>query len=699
MRLLSPASFLQTRVARRVLGLFVVCALVPVVALAAIAYRQVTSELENQARQRLRDESKATGAILFDRIAGLADALNIEGRRTGRFTSLALERPGRPIEPLLGEIGPIPPLDSKQLLHLAHDGVALVAVPSADSARIFLVRDVAGPDGVTLRLWGAVSGETMWSRRADRSPAPPGMQLCLLTATGEPLSCSPRPAAAELGRLVGRGTGTFTWQQGNERHLAGYWNLFLGRPFAAPPWTVILSLPESSVLAPLASFRRTFALAVALALVVVFVLSHVQIRRSLTPLQELDVATRRIARGDFAGTVDVRSGDEFAALAGSFNQMSGALHRQFATLAALHEIDRAALSAEAAEPVLHTFLARARLILGCDAVVVALADPDDATRWSVTVQAAAEATPAEHQIRPSPEELAELAASPDELRADSAQPTRSYLASLGSSRDRALVALPLLKGRKPYGVLAFGWTRSSEPSPAERRQARQLADQLALVLSNAFHVRELDRLSWGALTALARTIDAVSPWTAGHSERVTRVALEIGRRLELPSDDLTLIHRGGLLHDIGKVGVPVAILDKPARLTDEEMRIVQQHPAMGARILMPIRAFRDAIPLVLHHHEQLDGTGYPDGLRGEAIPLAVRILTVADIYDALVSDRPYREGWPSERALMLLQEGAGTKFDSRAVTALADALATGWTVEQPNDGAVAPRLSELAAAP
>jgi putative nucleotidyltransferase with HDIG domain len=185
-------------------------------------------------------------------------------------------------------------------------------------------------------------------------------------------------------------------------------------------------------------------------------------------------------------------------------------------------------------------------------------------------------------------------------------------------------------------------------------------------------------MNWGALTALARAVDAVSPWTAGHSERVTIGAVEIARRLRLPKDDIDLIHRGGLLHDIGKVGLPSAILDKPAALTDQEFAAVRNHPAIGATILAPIGAFRRVLPLVLHHHELLDGSGYPHGLKGDQIPLLVRILTVADVFDALVSDRPYRSAWPVPRAIEYLGEAAGTQFDREVFEALAGAVATGW---------------------
>jgi len=134
---------------------------------------------------------------------------------------------------------------------------------------------------------------------------------------------------------------------------------------------------------------------------------------------------------------------------------------------------------------------------------------------------------------------------------------------------------------------------------------------VAVALANAQLLEDLDSMNWGTLTALARTVDAKSPWTAGHSERVTDTALEIGTALGLRDQELENLHRGELLHDIGKIGIPVSILDKPERLTEDEYRVVRGHSRMGARILEPIAAYASVIPMVLHHHERFDGKGYP----------------------------------------------------------------------------------------
>jgi len=185
---------------------------------------------------------------------------------------------------------------------------------------------------------------------------------------------------------------------------------------------------------------------------------------------------------------------------------------------------------------------------------------------------------------------------------------------------------------------------------------------------------QLHALSVGTLEALARTIDAKSPWTAGHSTRVAEVALAVARAMHFDGPALERVRRGALLHDIGKIGISADILDSPAPLTDEQMTIVREHPALGARILEPLPHCGDILPMVLQHHERFDGGGYPAGLAGAGIALDARVLAVADVYDAITSDRPYRRGLPARDAAVRISEGAGTQFDPDVVAAFTDAF-------------------------
>ncbi len=182
--------------------------------------------------------------------------------------------------------------------------------------------------------------------------------------------------------------------------------------------------------------------------------------------------------------------------------------------------------------------------------------------------------------------------------------------------------------------------------------------------------KELDQLNRGTLTALARTIDAKSKWTAGHSERVTQLAIKIGRVLALTQEELDNLHRAGLLHDIGKIGTPAELIDKPSKLTDEEYQIISEHPSLGERILEPLEAYAEVTPMVKQHHEWFNGKGYPEGLSGENINFGARIMAVADVYDALSSERPYRDAIEPGRVIEIIKEKSGNHFDPIVTEAL-----------------------------
>ena len=170
------------------------------------------------------------------------------------------------------------------------------------------------------------------------------------------------------------------------------------------------------------------------------------------------------------------------------------------------------------------------------------------------------------------------------------------------------------------------------------------------------------------VTSLAGAIDAKDPYTKGHSTSVSRYAEALARAVNLPEAEGERIKIGALLHDVGKIGIPESVLKKPGKLDDEEWEIMKQHPTIGAeKVLAPNEALRDLIPIVKYHHERLDGKGYPEQLKGNEIPLAARIVSVADAYHALVSDRPYRKGMPIEKACAILKEGAGIQWDSDLV--------------------------------
>jgi HD-GYP domain-containing protein (c-di-GMP phosphodiesterase class II) len=181
--------------------------------------------------------------------------------------------------------------------------------------------------------------------------------------------------------------------------------------------------------------------------------------------------------------------------------------------------------------------------------------------------------------------------------------------------------------------------------------------------------QESEKLVLGMLRTMSHAIEARDPYTFGHSERVGRVAYEVAARLQLSEVACQEIYVTGVLHDIGKIGIPDQVLLKAGKLDPDELRIIQQHPEIGHKILEEFDKLKFALPGVLYHHERIDGGGYPHGLKGENIPLMARILAVSDAYDAMTSSRIYRNAMGQERAIEILQNGLGTQWDERAVRA------------------------------
>jgi putative two-component system response regulator len=202
--------------------------------------------------------------------------------------------------------------------------------------------------------------------------------------------------------------------------------------------------------------------------------------------------------------------------------------------------------------------------------------------------------------------------------------------------------------------------------------------EIQLRLQNTIRVKHaMDSMENASvmILSLARAIEGKDAYTCGHVERVGAYSCEIGRTIGLGEAELQTLRTGGIVHDIGKVGIPDQVLNKPGKLTDAEFNIIKRHPLIGYDILKPMRTFADVLPIVRWHHEKLNGKGYPDGLKGDEIPMIARIAAVADWFDALNTDRPYRKAFPLPESLRIMRQGADRgELDSTLVTALANLM-------------------------
>lgn len=230
--------------------------------------------------------------------------------------------------------------------------------------------------------------------------------------------------------------------------------------------------------------------------------------------------------------------------------------------------------------------------------------------------------------------------------------------SMKSSAETRLIPVVLLTSLNGEGDRLRGIMCGADDFLTKPVNKHELLARVYSLLRLKQFTDELDNAE-SVLFSLALTIEAKDPYTEGHCDRLSKYSVALAEKLGLPDDLMIALRRGGLIHDIGKLAVPERILLKPGPLDAEERRIMEQHTIIGERICAPLRSFRNVLPIIRHHHEKWDGSGYPDGLKGEAIPLTARILQITDIYDALTTTRPYRQALPVPDALAIMRAEAG----------------------------------------
>ena len=700
---LRPGSaFLTTKFGRRMFLLFAGCALMPILGLALVSYSSVNRELLQQADARLAGTSKSLAMGIWERLAILDAELQIVVARleppgsrelvkarslvgeelSNRFRGIVQGGVGDRAEVLLGRGLQLPELNREEMVHLETGRPLLkIARRGEEPFQILLVRNSALPGDVPSLIWGEIEPSYLWWGAGQETTLPAGNELVILDPNRKVQMYSTFHSARALPTAVvsdiGQGSHDgFSWEDGGSRYLGHYRLINLRPAFHYPGLTLVISEPEELVSLPLASFRRAF-LAVTLAtIVVVLLLSSRQIRSSLVPLEKLRLGTRSVASGNFGVSVSVESDDEFAELANAFNSMATSLERQFETLKSLTELQQTVLSALKIDSMVNTVLEQFGRVFPCRTVSVSVINPDRAgTGLIYHEKTSSIQTAAIDLLELTAPEMAAFEANRHHIVVDLSRDKPSFVPRDAMLETETVVAFPAFLKDELAAVVAASCGDISDLSERDFAAARQVTDQVAIGLANTRLIHELDNLNWSTLSALARAIDVRSPWTMGHTERVTRLARQIGQAMRLPKERLDTLHRGSLLHDIGKIGVRSEVLDKAGSLDPVEMEEVRDHARLGARIIEPIPALADAIPVVLQHHEWFNGEGYPASLAGNEICVEARILAVADCYDALRSDRPYRSALGHEEVMRRLEDRAGTQFDPRIVEVFAGIMA------------------------
>lgn len=358
--------------------------------------------------------------------------------------------------------------------------------------------------------------------------------------------------------------------------------------------------------------------------------------------------------------------------------------RQFGQLAALRSIDLAITSESDLQPVLSTILDHVRVQLNVDAACILLFDPQ-----TQLLEFAADAGFTTQALQYTRLQVGEEYAGKavlersvlyiDNLISHPAAFQRSpFLMQEGFV---AYYAVPLIARGQPVGVLEIFHRSRLEADRDWQNYMETLAGQAAIAIDNAMLFKHLQRSNAELVLAYdkviegwSRALDLRNKETEEHSRRVTELTVRLAERMGIGRTELTHIHRGAMLHDIGKVAIPDGILLKPGPLTDEEWTIMRRHPLIAVELLAPIEHLAPALDIPRSHHEKWNGEGYPDRLAGKDIPLAARIFAVVDVFDALISDRPYRPGWPMEKAIQYIKEQIGIHFDPHVVPVFIDMM-------------------------
>lgn len=678
--------------------IFFLCALIPVGGMAVIAYQHVSQQLDEQFHSRMKRSVKTYSLLFYERFLILETELTMAAshlsknrekvaqsmenrylkRLQKRFSAMAVFNKNGHSRALIGQMTEAESLNKKMSNHLK-TGDSLVKIihnsmGQADLVMIVLL-DPQKPGAGFL----AAKINPDYLLALDREfHLPRDVDLLIRDESQNIIYRSIQENKPILNRIsqniVGRDTGNFEFELEDDVYLASYRWIFLEPKFLFPGFNIMFIQSKTNAFLQMVEFKKIFPQVLILSLLVVIILSIYFIRKNLEPLKLLKAGTHQIAKNNFSYRVEIGSQDEFQELGEAFNQMSTQLKDQFNTLETSAQITRAVLSSLERQSILNTVLSHMKGCFNCQEIGIGLINQ----KQPGTIQCYLAGNQKENSIRKFdrkllPTDLLRLQNNPDFLVIEQNQELPDYLAIMKSEGISVYLVLPILLDGNLSAVLTLAY-RSSKTLKDDRPRGRQMADQVAVALANSCLMEQLNRLNWGTLNALARTVDAKSSWTAGHSGRVTQLALRLGDTLRLTPKDRDLLHRAALLHDIGKIAIPVAILDKPGKLSEQEYDTIKTHPRAGARILEPIEEYSSLIPMVLQHHERFDGKGYPDGLSGNSIQLGARILAVADVFDAMKSDRPYRDGMPLEKVMGIIQEESGRQFDPNVVEALFEVI-------------------------
>lgn len=684
------------KVSRRIVACFVLAAVVPTLALTVYAYHSVSSGMADEMRHYLRREARTLSLGVFDRLLLLRRALehgldqasdDVLSSASGITAAPGLQImelvPPRGFSRLMlmrrmsGGTGDdwqptvSPLLRAAQEVEIRSDGgivLASVAMPSAPYGHVYMGRVIEKGDRSRTLAIAEVDRDAFWEHLSDEILGSLKVAVCdgrgqLLFASGS----LPSELALAAGLDVPEAAETPSGESAQQWYVESR-HLFVTAEFGAPEWTFHIGEAAGIEGTPIGDFRTVFPLGIGLTLAIVAFLAIHLVRRILDPLKRLGGGASALMRGELDTRITVDSGDEFEQLAGTFNQMADRLSRHIQLLETASRIDRHILSTFDVDEIAHHLLEGISSFVGVRRSAMLIPETEGSERLRIHCHSTEKEVRCEKaKFRTVTSDVRRwLAGLPFGVRKTARLSIPEALRRSLGLQGSEVVEIPARFEGELVAVMIL--EDADEEAGLDRfEDLDRLVAQCSIAMHNARLVQRVQRASSETLEALARAVDATSNWTAGHSRRVTNLAMSLGKKLGLHARQLDRLYRAGMLHDIGKLGVSADILDKPGRLTDEEFAEIRRHPSLGASILRPLTSFQDIAPIVRHHHEKYDGSGYPDGLQGTEICLEARILALTDVFDALASERPYRPAMPLDKVTSIIEEGSGTHFDPSLV--------------------------------
>lgn len=408
--------------------------------------------------------------------------------------------------------------------------------------------------------------------------------------------------------------------------------------------------------------------------------------RIARPIIMLSEVARGRAAGDTNRQFTMERGDEIGVLSESLNIMTQKIdghvreiEHRMKTMETMNKIDKAVLSSISRSDLLERVIGLVSSLFRSSSIAMALYNDekkgfDLLSRYQDPVEGIMAEKPFVPFNSIDREELERIRKLFQFSLQDEGSQYREVMEELLGRKRGTGINVPVYLEEQYLGSLVLARDEQNGFSLREMESITMLADQVGIALQSIRAFEEKEQLLVGILLALTRSIDAKSQWTAGHSERVATYSEKIAYRLSMPEENVRIITFSAILHDIGKIAVSELILDKPGKLTDGEYAVVKQHPGIGARIIADIPSYNTIVPGILYHHEHWDGSGYPESRRGDEIPIESRIITVADVWDAISADRPYRKGLQRNDAMEFMKNNCGILFDTSIVNVFMDII-------------------------